>query len=78
MDDPGYADYNDPRLQPPAGYFHDPTPAETYELCAHRYACRHALEQCGACHIDEGFPWIEELSQMLGCEDCEEFDGFDE
>ena len=74
MDDPGYADYQDPRLQPPDNYYHDPTPPEAYQECGHRYACKRVwCEIANSISPEDTIDAI--LALVLGCESCEEFDG---
>jgi len=74
MDDPGYEDYQDPRLQPPGIDEPDEmTPAECWERCVHSGACLRMLKRI--IDFDLMQPDDEEIADRLECEWCDEWEG---
>ncbi len=74
MNDPGYADYNDPRLQPPDINEPDEESAVgSYRSCSHQYACRRMLKRI--IDFDLMQPDDEEIADKLGCEWCGQWEG---
>ena len=75
MDDPGYADYQDPRLQPPD--INEPdeeeTPTGYYRSCSHQYACLRVLKRI--IDFDLMQPDDDEIADRLECEWCDQWEG---
>ena len=70
MGDPGYADYQDYRLQPPdIDEPDEESNRDSYDRCIHCLACsRAALRISGVTMVG-----ADRLADALGCADCEEW-----
>lgn len=69
--------YAQPTAEELEQMFHEPTAGECFDACKHRSACLRLLERYENVEIDAGVPWediIGRLADMLGCEDCEEYE----
>jgi hypothetical protein len=69
--------YAQPTAEELETMFHEPTAGECFDACKHRNACLRLLEKYENVEIDAGLPWcdlIDKLADMLGCEDCEEYE----
>lgn len=65
MEDPGYADWQDPRLQPPERE-EVPTGADAMDECAHAAACERLYrELVGVDECEVG--WVDAMCRRLGC-----------
>lgn len=74
MDDPGYTDYSDPRLQPPDINEPDEESAVgSYRMCAHGGACLRMLRRIIDFELLD--PDDEEIADRLECEWCDQWEG---
>lgn len=65
MTDPGYVNYQDPRLQPPEDD-EDMTPTECWERCIHGAACMGLLMHL----TDSNMLSIDKAVETMGCAEC--------
>ena len=64
----GYANYNDPRLQPPEGDG-EMDAAECWVKCAHGYACQDVL-----CRLHGKEYSGYETAETLHCDECDQWE----
>ena len=68
--EPGYATYQDQRLQPVD--IPENNDLECFEVCTHARACERLYKRC----VDarQHFGWLDDMVRYLACEVCDEFE----